>query len=321
MLVDAVAEGKEEVSALFTTAEHLDSAVVNHDIKDVQNSSVRIAYLTSQIVSTVYSYSDAVEVRVDISRREGAVRDITDITDMTDMEIIDLMIGGFESWDEKLAFYSKDSVDIAYITGLATEAYANDCRDIVCEPTGIKTERYEAGDGVITEVYLDFSADREECERRAAEMRSAIDSAADELMISTEGLTDEDMFSVICAYVRDSAVYAQDIADTPQEEMTEDMFFDRTAYGALVSGRTVCTGYAYAFKALCDRMGLPCWVVFGKLYSGDDHAWNAVYLDGEVKYVDVTFLTMDRNDYFLFDRAMYSKDGRADYSGWVMPFE
>ena len=54
----------------------------------------------------------------------------------------------------------------------------------------------------------------------------------------------------------------------------------------------VCQGYAYAFKYLCDKMGIDCVVVTGDLYQAyadpGPHAWNAVELDGKWYGVDVT---------------------------------
>lgn len=54
----------------------------------------------------------------------------------------------------------------------------------------------------------------------------------------------------------------------------------------------VCQGYAYAFKYLCDKIGIDCVVVTGDLcqtYSDPGpHAWNAVELDGKWYGVDVT---------------------------------
>ena len=35
------------------------------------------------------------------------------------------------------------------------------------------------------------------------------------------------------------------------------------AYGALMKGKSVCQGYAYAFKLLCDQAQIPCCIVTG----------------------------------------------------------
>ncbi len=81
------------------------------------------------------------------------------------------------------------------------------------------------------------------------------------------------------------------------------------AYGALMEGKAVCQGYAYAFKLLCDKAQIPCWIVTG--YYGEPHAWNYVWLDGNYYQVDVTRDdTYDRastSPYFLAGQE-YAKD-------------
>lgn len=61
--------------------------------------------------------------------------------------------------------------------------------------------------------------------------------------------------------------------------------------GALLHGRTVCSGYSSAFKLLCDAVGISCIKVSGDasdtLGSGR-HAWNIVRINGKCYHVDVT---------------------------------
>lgn len=59
------------------------------------------------------------------------------------------------------------------------------------------------------------------------------------------------------------------------------------AYGALMEGKAVCQGYAYAFKLLCDKAQIPCWIVTG--YYKEPHAWNYVWLNGSYYMVDLTW--------------------------------
>lgn len=65
------------------------------------------------------------------------------------------------------------------------------------------------------------------------------------------------------------------------------------AYGALVDGRSVCEGYAEAFKLLCDRNGIGCVLVSGTgiTSSGqENHMWNYVLMDdGRWYAVDATW--------------------------------
>lgn len=74
-----------------------------------------------------------------------------------------------------------------------------------------------------------------------------------------------------------------------------------SAYGALVDGKSVCEGYAEAFRLICERNGIECILVSGKgivlrntdgrlsEYS-ENHMWNYVRMDdGKWYAVDATW--------------------------------
>lgn len=61
----------------------------------------------------------------------------------------------------------------------------------------------------------------------------------------------------------------------------------RSAYDALVSHQTVCTGYALLFQKFMDQMGIPCYYANGTL-NGVGHAWNIVQIDGQWYHIDCT---------------------------------
>lgn len=71
-----------------------------------------------------------------------------------------------------------------------------------------------------------------------------------------------------------------------------------TAYGVFNSKASLarCEGYSMAFKAVMDKLGIPCVVIAGAACSGkmlDDgygpHMWNAVQVEGHWYGVDVTW--------------------------------
>lgn len=62
-----------------------------------------------------------------------------------------------------------------------------------------------------------------------------------------------------------------------------------SAYGVLVSGYGQCEGYAAAMALLCDRAGIPSYIVGGKNENGDTHAWNRILIDGEWYNSDCTW--------------------------------
>lgn len=60
------------------------------------------------------------------------------------------------------------------------------------------------------------------------------------------------------------------------------------AYGALVEGRTVCEGYAEAFKLICNYYNIPAVCITGD--AGGPHMWNAVQMDdGKWYFLDITW--------------------------------
>ncbi len=78
-----------------------------------------------------------------------------------------------------------------------------------------------------------------------------------------------------------------------------------TAYGALVNNVAVCGGYSFAYKAVMDKLGIPCVVVNGYGLSEDEkgnatentvmHAWNYIYLPDPVEETEgaKTFTSRD----------------------------
>lgn len=62
--------------------------------------------------------------------------------------------------------------------------------------------------------------------------------------------------------------------------------------GALLNKKCVCEGFAKAFKYLCDKIGIECWVVHGEVINSKfngPHAWNIVKISGHYHHIDVTW--------------------------------
>lgn len=83
-----------------------------------------------------------------------------------------------------------------------------------------------------------------------------------------------------------------------------------TPYGALIQHKSVCQGYAEAYKLVMDKLGIECGLITGTcLDLGEDHAWNYIKLDDNYYWVDLTWDDPTYNgekgflshSYFLFD--------------------
>lgn len=60
-------------------------------------------------------------------------------------------------------------------------------------------------------------------------------------------------------------------------------------YGALVNGQAICKGYTTTFSLFMGMAEIPCIIIHSEDTDGDEHAWNAVQLDGDWYYVDSTW--------------------------------
>lgn len=114
----------------------------------------------------------------------------------------------------------------------------------------------------------------------------------------TAGFTGSDYDKLLSAYdyLCGKAVYNNDA----------DSYEAHSAYGALVSGKAVCEGYAKAYKLLLDNMGISNYIAINST-----HAWNVVMYKGEWYFIDVTngdFNTC--HAYFMLGGdVLYSKNG------------
>lgn len=114
------------------------------------------------------------------------------------------------------------------------------------------------------------------------------ENAAEEILQGARGLaTDLEKER----YVHD-ALIAKDVYQASASR-------NQSAYSALVDGQTVCAGYARAFQYLLLKLGIPCYYCMG--YSGEDHAWNIVYVDGRYRNVDVTWDDTENDTYQYFN--------------------
>ena len=119
----------------------------------------------------------------------------------------------------------------------------------------------------------------------------------------------------MCPPQRALAAYERLTAHCSYSKAGEDV---HSAYGALIEGQAVCTGYAEAYLLLCEFSGIPCMLVNGTA-DGVPHAWDLVCLDGSWYHADPTW--DDRGDswshsFFLCRDSMMSEThswNRADY--------
>lgn len=107
--------------------------------------------------------------------------------------------------------------------------------------------------------------------------------------------------------------------------LTLDKLDVYSAYGALVNGRALCSGYSKAYNDLLGRVGIEATHVTGEVqgnsYFTQSHGWSCVTIDGKKYHVDVTFddggpdrLDTVSHSYFLLSDDALNKSGHSSYT-------
>ncbi len=171
-----------------------------------------------------------------------------------------------------------------------------------------------------------YSAD--EAERRRVETASAVAAIMASPAVQTAGDVGAKVTAlhdaVLVSATYDFTAY-DEIKDGATTEDSPQVAQSQEAYGILVAGTAVCTGYAQAFQLLAQASGLESVVVTGTASSGfttGGHAWNQVWADGKWLVVDATWDDADDavlgRDFLLLDRLDSKLSTRTADFGWVV---
>jgi hypothetical protein len=179
---------------------------------------------------------------------------------------------------------------------------------LLCDGFNIKTE-YKGDNEITANVALSFNETKEQSE------------CADNILkrieqdIFTDGMSDYDKVLAADQYLRQNLTY-------------DEALKNRLPYESLITGKTVCQGYAMLMYRLLNDSGVDCKIVIGYL-SGVGHSWNKVKLDGNWYNVDTTNNDANNSDIFLLksDKTMkkngFIEEGDypqavADYAGTIV---
>lgn len=248
---------------------------------------------------TVQDSGSAADVSLLLVYREeasfqGKIHEVSDDDTMRDV-LADMM----EKSAPKTALLLKDySLTEDQIFDFLNEAEIN-CAAMPCEATGFSYTPFDPSENMqLLIIWGDYPLD----ENILVEKRTELDDAISDCIIQLnetrkdagdhgEGDSENrQSYERILDFLCENAEYDQNMEIVTQynpDQMPSTMHIDRSAYGAIVTKKTVCTGYARSFKALFDASGLPCYVIMGSC-NGVTHAWNAVPLDGQTFYIDCT---------------------------------
>lgn len=139
------------------------------------------------------------------------------------------------------------------------------------------------------------------------EQMKAVDDRIEEIV---SGFSGSDFDKIKAAHDELRACVTYD--DSPETDI-----LSHTAYGALIKGKSVCEGYAKAYKLMLDAMNIKCNYVTSSV-----HAWNEVEYDGKWYMVDVT--NDDTNNgycYFMLGCDVLLSKKNVHIDGFVLDEE
>lgn len=133
---------------------------------------------------------------------------------------------------------------------------------------------------------IKYTISAEDAEQKKKAYDSAVQKIVDEA--AATGYTFD---AVLHAY--DSILEKTDY-DHELAKSTETGLIGYSAYGCLVEGKTVCSGYTLAFTSIMQKLGITCGAEFdanaNNQESDSSHVWNYCKLDdGNYYYFDLTW--------------------------------
>ena len=301
---------------------------LRQDLESIQDQNYAYAYFVESAEWTLRQYGAAEGTAlVELDLQLTYVEDSLPLSQIpvanTPVEMIRILVESWAAGEEKATLIMEGlTPDEDELFAWINTAEVNSAT-LACEGDSIWYEILEnPSERTIGRFWLEFGASEGLRTQAQEELALAIQQISNELKIQTAGMGAEEAYRAVFDCILEMTEYDDEIREATEEEaLTEEMQILRSAYGSLVAGRTVCTGYTRGFQALCDALGLPCWSING-YQQGEGHAWNLVYLNGEALYVDCTFGDTGGNPgrYFLVDQqTMDARDYVLD-DGFVLPW-
>lgn len=238
-----------------------------------------------------------------------------------DLAAVEYVIGCLNDGVTDITFRTGPGWDSSRLGGIG-DAVIYNASDVAAVA---KSYSYFAGSEDISRdnfctLIMEYEVDPATLVQANAELRAAADAAATE--IASWGIAEARLqYLNVAQYINSLTEYDYSMADAIHtDERSQEEWMESSGYGSLVMGKTVCTGYAMAFKAICDRLGLPCWVVNG-FTEDSGHVWNMVLVDGESWYSDCTFAdTSGEELWLLMDGSEYAQKDYYSADSAVQPW-
>lgn len=102
--------------------------------------------------------------------------------------------------------------------------------------------------------------------------------------IINDNMSNRDKIKAVHDYIINNTVYDQEKANEIEKGIDNNYNLSDIAYGPLITGKAICSGYTDAMALFLDKMGITNYKI-----SSKSHTWNLVNLDGAWYHLDLTW--------------------------------
>ena len=144
------------------------------------------------------------------------------------------------------------------------------------------------------------------------EMIKVLDNKVNKIIteLNIQELSNREKIEKVHDYILSNTVY----------DSESDNLDTTSAYGSLILGHAVCSGYSDAMALFLDKFNIPNLKI-----SSANHVWNLVYLDNNWLHLDLTWDDIENNryrdNYFLITKekllSLDTKEHNFDNSFFV----
>lgn len=245
------------------------------------------AYAVSKITSNVTQIVSTYQIEIHILYNDVTKEQVDSIIPVSTFRYLKADI------QNKLADYAPSMTIFTKVIKLTVEdalsyvsqTYYENPRDIVMLPITTVAFYPEVGMEQIIEFTFGYRYEISTLEAMETSLRKTVQNIAESITGSSDGailLQLGNKLMEITEYDKATA--------SSGEYSTQNIA--ATAYGALITGSAVGEGYAMAYKALCDELGIECYVVMGT-HDGVLHAWNIAAIDGKYYHIDISMCDLN----------------------------
>lgn len=148
---------------------------------------------------------------------------------------------------------------------------------------------------------ITINVDKLYTEKQITEVNTIIDNFIKENI--TDDMTDRQKIKTFHDWIINNTKYDKNFDVNTNKELYP--YHPYNAYGPLVEGYAVCSGYSDALAIFLDKLGIKNYKISNEVANGEEgHVWNYVLIDNKWYHIDLTWddpLTVDGSDVLIYD--------------------